>query len=340
MGTLLVSHRLHAERGAELAREASKCGCTLDVVVLPEDREARLSGEACKNIKVALFSHDVFPDFSRQFFSAVRKAPNLQWLHAFNVGVDHPIYTEMLERGVRVTTSAGSTAVPIAQTAITGLLMLARNFPRWLAGQRDHKWDPMYGSDVPRDLPGQTALIIGVGQIGTEIARLARMLGLTVIGVRRSALKPDDPVDELHAPEHLRALLPRADWLILAAPLTAETRGLVNADVLSRLPKGAKLINIARGEVVDEPALIEALRSGHLAGAYLDVFEREPLPPDSPLWDLPNVLVTPHNSPAASGNNHRVYDIFIKNLGHWVRGKPLVNEVAHEVRRTRSGGAA
>lgn len=328
MSTVLVSHRLNAERGADLARDALNSRCALNVIVLPEDREKRLPDEACAKIDIAFFSDDIFPDFSRQFFSAVRKAPNLKWLHVFNVGVDHPIYTEMLERGVRLTTSSGSTAVPIAHTAITALLMLARNFPRWIADQRNHKWDPMRAPNFPRDLQGQTALIIGLGHIGKEIARLARVLGLTVIGVRRSAREPGDPVDELHPPERLRELLPRADWLIIAAPLTPETRGLVNADVLSRLPKGARLINIARGEVVDEPALMEALRSGHLAGAYLDVFEKEPLPADSPLWDMVNVLVTPHNSAAASGNDRRVYEIFVENLGRWVRGEALLNEVS------------
>lgn len=325
MSTLLVSHRLNAMRGAGLAHLARECG--LDVLALPEDREARLAEADCGRIEVAFFSTDLFPDFSRQFFSAVRKAPALKWLHVFNVGVDHSVYTEMLARGVRLTTSSGSNAVPIAQTAIAGLLMLARGFPHWLEAQRRHAWAPLYGAAVPQDLEGQTALVIGLGRIGREIARLARALGLTVIGVRRSPFATGDPVDELHPPERLEALLPRADWLIVAAPLTDETRGLLGAKAFSQLPKGAKLINIARGEVVDEPALIEALVSGQLAGAYLDVFEREPLPPDSPLWDLPNVIVTPHNSAAASGNDRRVYDLFADNLGHWTRGEPLVNEV-------------
>lgn len=325
MSLLLVSHSLNARRGTDLALHARRAG--LELIALPEYREARLPEALLSRIEVAFFSNDVHPNFSRQFFSSVRKAPNLRWLHAFNVGVDHPIYSEMLARGVRVTTSAGTTAEPIAQTAIAALIMLARNFPRWLKAQREHRWDPMRAADEPRDLRGQTAIIVGLGSIGREIARLAQALGLNVIGVRRSPLAPGDPVNEMHTPDQLPHLLPRADWLILACPLTEETRGLVNATVLARLPRSARLINVGRGEVVDEPALIEALRSEKLAGAYLDVFAQEPLPPDSPLWDLPNVIVTPHNSPAATGNEQRVYELFVDNLGRWKAGEILRNEV-------------
>ncbi|MGA0024044.1 MAG: D-2-hydroxyacid dehydrogenase [Burkholderiales bacterium] len=328
MPALLVSHRLHAERGADLAAQAQRLGLPLELVVLPADPEARLAEADCARLELAFFSSDVFPAHSRQFFSTVRKAPSLQWLHVFNAGVDHPIYTEMLQRGVRLTTSAGSTAVPIAQTAITGLLMLARNFPRWLRGQRERRWDPMRMPDFPRDLVGQTAVILGLGSIGAEIARLARVLGLKVIGLRRSPRRDNDPVDEMHPPQKLAELLPRADWLVIATPLTAETRGLIGADMLARLPRGAGLLNIARGEIIDETALVAALREGHLGGAYLDVFEKEPLPADSPLWELPNVVISPHNSAAAQGNDGRVYDMFIANLERWHRRQALSNEVS------------
>jgi D-2-hydroxyacid dehydrogenase (NADP+) len=327
MTVLLVSHRLHAERGDDIAAHARRLGLALELVALPAAPEARLADADCARLDIAFFSADVFPTHSRQFFSTLRKAPALQWLQVFNAGVDHPIYTEMLQRGVRLTTSAGSTAEPIAQTAITGLLMLARNFPRWLDGQRERRWDPMRVPDFPRDLVGQTAVVLGLGSIGREIARLARVLGLRIIGVRRSPLRLGDPVDELHPPEKLAELLPCADWLIIASPLTAETRGLINADMLARLPKGARIINIARGEIIDETALIAALRERRLGGAYLDVFEQEPLATDSPLWDLPNVLVSPHNSAAAAGNDDRVYQMFIANLARWQQGKTLSNEV-------------
>ncbi|MBY0270361.1 MAG: D-2-hydroxyacid dehydrogenase [Burkholderiales bacterium] len=328
MTTLLVSSRLHAERGADIAAHAQRLDMALELVVLPADPEGRLSDADCARLDLAFFSNDIFPTHSRQFFSTVRKAPSLQWLHVFNAGVDHPIYTEMLKRGVCLTTSAGSTAVPIAQTAITGLLMLARNFPRWLAAQRERRWDPMRSPDFPRDLVGQTAVVLGLGSIGREIARLAQALGLKVIGIRRSPRQADDPVDELHTPDQLPQLLPHCDWLIIACPLTAETRGLIDAAMLARLPQGAYLINVARGEIIDETALVAALRARRLGGASLDVFAKEPLPAESPLWDLPNVLVTPHNSAAAAGNDERVYRLFLGNLERWFHGAALRNTVS------------
>jgi D-2-hydroxyacid dehydrogenase (NADP+) len=327
MTTLLVSHHFNTAHGRDVAAAAERDDIPLDVLALPADREARLAEADCARIDAAFFSGDVFPDFSRQFFSTVRKAPSLKWMHVFNAGIDHPIYAEMLARGVRLTTSSGSTAEPIAQTAITALLMLARNFPRWLAGQRARAWNPMRAPDVPRDLGGQRMLVLGAGQIGNEIARLARVLGLHVTGVRRSTGATADAFDALYPPARLAALLPDADWLVIACPLTAETRGMVDAGLIAKLPRGARIINIARGEIIDENALVAALQCGHLGGAWLDVFEKEPLPAESPLWDLPNVFLTPHNSAAASGNEQRVNAIFFNNLARWHRGEALINEV-------------
>jgi phosphoglycerate dehydrogenase-like enzyme len=311
----------------ELVQYAATERRGLELLVLPESREERLVEADCQRVEAAFFSPDVFPDFSRQFFSAARKSARLKWLHVFNVGIDHPIYAEMLERGVRLTTSSGSTAVPIAHTAIAALLMLARNFPSWIDAQRNRVWRPMQGNEVPADLSGQTALILGLGHIGREVARMAKALGLYIVGTRRTLRAVDNPVDELHAPDKVAHLLPRAQWLIIACPLTDETRGLIDAEAIARLPRGARIINIARGEIIQEPALIAALASGHLAGAYLDVFQQEPLPPDSPLWAMPNVLITPHNSGAAAGNDRRVFEIFRENLGRWMRGEALLNEV-------------
>jgi phosphoglycerate dehydrogenase-like enzyme len=323
---LLVSHHFNARFGNDVVAAARRDGIELDLLVLPPAAEARIADADAARAEIAFFSSDVFPEFAKPFFSAARKAPKLKWLHVFNAGVDHPVFASILERGVRLTTSSGSAAEPIAQTAIAGMLYFARSFPRWAAAQREHKWNQFPPDAHPPDLRGQTLLIYGLGRIGTEIARLARLLGVRVIGVRRHAVETEH-VDEIHTPDQLASLLPQCDWLTLACPLTDETRGLFDAAMLARLPRGARVINISRGEIVDEPALIAALQSEHLGGAYLDVFAQEPLPADSPLWDMPNVFVSPHNASASAGNDARINAIFLDNLKRWRRNEPLVNEV-------------
>ena len=324
---LLLSARVHERWGESLAAAARDGGLELRPILLPPDPEARLDAEACGRIEAAFYSVDLLPAGSRAFFAAALSAPKLRWLQTFNAGVDHPIFARFPERGVRLTTAAGAAAEPIAQTALAGLLMLARGFPHWLDAQRRSEWRPHPANALPRDLRGQVLVVFGLGAIGRELARLARAVGLYVIGVRRGAAQPDDPVDELHPPARLRELLPRADWLAVTCPLTPETRGAIDAAALAALPAGARLLNVARGGIVDEAALYESLCSGRLAGAYLDVFASEPLPPESALWTAPNVIVTPHNSAATRGAEARQVEIFLDNLARFGRGEPLRNEV-------------
>ena len=327
MTVALVSPHFARTYATEFNAALSAAGLECELLLLPEDPNARLSPQDCARVEIAFFSLDMFPRIWRGFFAAAAAAPDLKWVHVFNAGVDNPVFSALMERGVRLTTSSGSTAKPIAQTAIGGMLMLARGFPAWGESQRRHAWEPVRAG-FPPDLDTQTLVVLGVGAIGNEIARLARAIGLQVIGVRRSPRRDSDHVDELAPPAALTQVLPRADWLALACPLTSETRGIIGATELALLPAGAKIINIARGEVIDEPALIEALRSGHLGGAYLDVASTEPLPAGSPLWDLPNVIISPHNSAAADGNERRTVEYFLANLVAWARDEPLVNEVA------------
>ncbi|MBI3372550.1 MAG: D-2-hydroxyacid dehydrogenase [Betaproteobacteria bacterium] len=327
MTTVLLSHRFHQASGRALVESAAGHGVTLEPIVLPAEPKQRLDADECKRIEIAYFSEDVVPDFGRQFFSACYKAQRLRWLHAFNAGVDHPVFAQMLGRGVRVTTSSGANAGPVGVTAAAGMLMLARGFPGWMAAQRRHAWEPVRGGSVPEDLSGQTLLLVGLGEIGKTMARIAQALGMRVIGVRRSSRRPDDPVDEMHPPAALDWLLPRAHWLALACPLTDQTRRMFGAARLALLPKGARIVNVARGELIDEQALIAALVGGHLGGAYLDVFEQEPLPAQSPLWDLPNVVLSPHNAAASSGNDARATAMFLRNLALDARGEAMVNEV-------------
>ena len=265
--------------------------------------------------------HKVLPH-TQQFHDALRGAPSLRWVHAHSSGADRPVYGELRARGVKVTTSSGANAGVVVQTALAGVLMLARCFPQLIAAQREKTWAPLVGSGLPRDLAGQTAVIVGWGPIGQGLGALLSTLGLRVIAVRSSAGADSVRFEDIHT------LLPRADWLLLACPLTDRTRGLVDAAALALLPPGARLVNVSRGEVVDEPALIEALRSGALSGAYLDVFAHEPLPPDSQLWDMPNVIVTPHTAGHSDGNEARVAALFLDNLKRWNEGQPLLNRVA------------
>jgi phosphoglycerate dehydrogenase-like enzyme len=237
------------------------------------------------------------------------------------------VYEQLLANGVRLSNSSGTAATPIAQSAIGGMLILSRGFLHWLDAQRQHAWSPHCGPRIPVDLQDQTLLVLGVGAIGNEIARLARALGLHVIGVRRRPVTPQDHVDEMHPPGDLDVLLPRAHWLTIACPLTPQTHGLLDARRLAMLPPGAHVINVARGEIIDAAALIATLSSGHLGGAYLDVFAQEPLSTASPLWDMPNVLISPHDSAASAGNGSRADHLFLNNLKRWAQAEPLHNEI-------------
>jgi phosphoglycerate dehydrogenase-like enzyme len=326
---ILLSRGTLACYGERLAAAARETGIGIRVVHLPEDPKARLESEACASIEIAYLTRDItFSEHYAGFGETLAAAPNLKWVHFVNTGVDqHPFLQPLIDRRVRLTTSAGSNGEPVAQTAICGLLMLARRFPHWWAAQGRREWAPLRGDAVPRDLARQTVLIVGLGTVGTAVARFCLSLDMHVIGVRRSPRRPEDPVHELHAPAALPELLPRCNWVVLACPLTPATRHLINAQTLARLPRGAFLINVARGGLADERAVIDALRSGQLGGAYLDVFEREPLPADSPLWELPNAIVSPHNASASAGNNDRALQIFLANLARWAHGRPLQNEV-------------
>jgi len=265
--------------------------------------------------------HQVLPH-TQQFHDALRNAPSLRWVHAHSSGADRPVYGELRARGLEVTTSSGANAGVVVQTALAGVLMLARCFPQLLAAQHEKTWAPLVGSGLPRDLAGQTVVIVGWGPIGQGLGALLSALGLRVIPVRSSTSADGVRFEDIHT------VLPRADWLLLACPLTDRTRGLVDAAALALLPHGARLVNVSRGEVVDEPALIAALRSDALSGAYLDVFAHEPLPADSPLWDMSNVIVTPHTAGHSDGNEARVAALFLDNLKRWNEGLPLLNRVA------------
>lgn len=328
MTGILLSKGFVAQFGAELQAAAKVAGVTPNIIHLPDDASQRLPAAEVAKIEMAYLTRDTrFSDHYAAFGDTVKAAQNLKWVHFTSTGIDqHPFLPALHERKVRLTTSVGTNGEPVGQTAFGGLLMLARGFPRWLAAQRERRWDPARGKEAPRDLQGQTVIVVGLGTIGATVARLCQALGMKVIGLRRSPKRDGDPVDEMHTLDKLPSLLPQCDWLVLACPYTKETHQLVNAKTLALMPKHAHLVNVARGAVCEEKALIAALQSKQIAGAYLDVFEKEPLPADSPLWDIPNVIVSPHNASASDGNDKRAAKVFTDNLQLYAGGKKMLNE--------------
>ncbi|MGH0033247.1 MAG: D-2-hydroxyacid dehydrogenase [Myxococcota bacterium] len=327
MTTLLVGPGFAARHGERVRAVAKEAGADLELLVLPDDPAARVPADDVARIDAAFFSGDVFPERSPAFFAATLGAGNLRWMHCFNAGVDHPVFGRFVERGVVLTSSPGSNAVPIAQNVIAGLLALARRLPLFARAQRDKVWIDHAKLPPPPDLDTQTLVVLGLGGIGSEIARLGRSLGLRVVGVKRSRPPADAPVDAWLPPADLAEALPLCDWLAIACPLTEETRGWIDAAALRALPDGACVLNVGRGEIVDEAALVAELASGRLGGAYLDVFVEEPLPASSPLWELPNVIVTPHASSISAGSQARQAEMFFDNLGRWLRREELANRV-------------
>ncbi len=313
-GTILVSDAVEARHGAELARIAPK---RPRAVLVGE----QLEGDASA-IEICFFSQDIFPDRTRAMAKALVQAPGLRWFQSFSAGVDHPWFQDMLARGIRLTTASGAMAVPIAHTVMLYLLALSRDLPGWLRDQAAHRWNPR---DI-EDLTGRRLGVIGLGPIGVEVARLGAAFGMQVVGLRRRP-RGDEPC-ETKPLAALDEVLPTLDYAVLALPLTEETRGLLDARRLALLAAYARLVNVGRGELVDERALERALAAGRLAGAGLDVFAEEPLSESSPLWDHPRVVVTPHASGTCPENADRAAAIFLENLARYEAGRPLRNEVA------------
>lgn len=292
-----------------------------DMEVVVYEGEEPIADHILERVTIAFFSQDLWPDRSRGIVLSIMKAPHLQWLHTFSAGVDSPFFVELMKRGVRLTNSSGATASPIAQTAILYMLALSRNARAWFTHQDKHEWQ----RHEMVELDGANLAVIGMGPIGEEIARLGVALNMNVEAIRRtpSGNEPCATFPFASLPE----VLGRADWVAVALPLADETRNLFNSATFASMKNGAHFINVGRGELVDEDALIASLNSGHLAGAALDVFAAEPLPADSPLWDMHNVIITPHSSGASPRAGLRSEDIFVENFVKFTTGSTLRNEI-------------
>jgi phosphoglycerate dehydrogenase-like enzyme len=255
------------------------------------------------------------------------RAPRLRWVQATSAGIGALVRRTGLDgSGLVMTTAAGIHAVPLAEFAVTGALYFIKGVPHLLSRQRAHDWERY----TTAQLAGRVVTVVGLGGIGRRVVATFAGLGTHVIGVGRPGRSYDVP-GAAETVSDLDGVLARTDVLILCCPLTPETDGLVGRSQLDLLPAGAILVNLSRGRVVDESAMIAALRSGRLGGACLDVFEEEPLPASSPLWDMDNVLVSPHSASTVVGENAALTELFCENLRSYLDGEPLRNLYRREL---------
>jgi phosphoglycerate dehydrogenase-like enzyme len=257
-------------------------------------------------------------------------SPKLKWIQAVSAGVKQYLYPELRERGAIVTNASSVHCLPVAQHTLGVLMALARRFPDCLRYQQRAKWATadLWNAPVrPRELRGQVLLFIGFGAIGRETARLVRPLDMRIWTVTHSGRADDDLADRAFGIGQLHQALPQADFVVIAAPDTPQTRNMIGARELELMRRSAYLINIARGTLVDEPALIAALQANRIAGAALDVTVKEPLPPESPLWKLDNCFITPHVSGATENTWDREEELISENLKRWFAGSELLNVV-------------
>lgn len=305
---ILLSHTVGASHWASAdelreAIEAAVPDVDLQVARTPPE-SAELLGSA--EVVLAAFLPSSFLD----------DAPNLRWVQALSAGVDFFDLEALEERGIALTTAAGVHAEPVAEQVLGYLLLFERRLHTGIRQQSRNVWERYEGGEIR----GKTLGIVGLGAIGERVAHYGKAFEMTVIGTKAHPETAPDAVDEAFAPDGLFEVLKRADYLVVACPLTEETRGLLGTRELSAMKSEAVLINVARGEVVDEEALAYVLQQGVIRGAALDVFSEEPFPSDSPLWNLSNVVMTPHMAGSTPAKSERIAEIFATNHDAYVNG--------------------
>jgi phosphoglycerate dehydrogenase-like enzyme len=298
---ILVDHNVPTEDNAEMTAFGNRLRSSLPegAVEVGSDYDDTLNKIATATVVISEY-------LPREKLTA---AEELQWLQATSAGVDHYDLDEFRERDVAVTTASGIHAEPIAEQVIGYMLHFARGFNQAVRQQAGSRWEQFQGGE----LAGKTVGIVGTGAIGQRVAELSSTFDMTTIGVRSDPTTTPDPINEIFGPDELHTLLGRSDYVILACPLTEETHHLLSIKELSSMKPTAVLINIARGAVVNEDHLVRSLQNRDIRGAALDVTETEPLPADSPLWDLSNTLVTPHMAGLTPRYLDRLGDLFIEN---------------------------
>ncbi len=276
----------------------------------------------------------VMPEAEAAFMGTIQReqflaARTLRWVHSPAAGVGGMLFPELVASPVIITNSRGMSADTIAEHVLAVTLAIFRRLPHACRSQHDREWaQDAISAAGHRSIAGARVLVIGLGAIGAAVAARLSALGATVRGIRRRAASADvDGVASIHTPDEIAALLPRADVVVLSAPHTRETRGLIGARELAVMSPDSILVNVSRGQLVDEPALLAALGERRIGGAALDVFNDEPLPADSPFWTLPNVLITPHTAGWRPDHWDAAVALFAENLRRFDAGQPLLNVV-------------
>jgi phosphoglycerate dehydrogenase-like enzyme len=256
-------------------------------------------------------------------------ANKLKWIQAIGVGYNQFPLDELKRRGIRLSNAVGVNANAVSEHALALMLALARRLPEARDNQHRKHWRQMISDPLAREdeIGGKTLGIVGLGAIGNRLASFAKTFGMRVLGTKGNPATYEGAADEVLPPDRLGEVLDAADFVVLSCPLQPETTGLIGTAALRRMKPSAYLINVARGQVVVEDELIAALRAGEIAGAALDVTAEEPLQADSPLWEMPNVLITPHTGGETSLYEQRLVDIMVENVRRWERGEPFIHQI-------------
>ncbi len=316
----------------ELLDEVRAVSPLLEVSQRSAQNPGEVPAEVWQKVEI-LYTDDVLPHPDQ--------APALRWVQLHWAGIDSLLEAPLFQKeGLSITTLSGASASQMAEYILTMLLALGHHLPELIARQAQAEWpEDRWEHFEPRELRGSTVGIIGYGSVGRQVARLLQRFGAKVLATKRDAKHPEDGgyipeglgdpggdlVHRLYPPQALKAMLKECDYVIVAVPLTPETRGLVGAAELAAMQPGAYLVDVSRGAVVDHAALVQVLREKKIAGAALDVFPEEPLPADNPLWKLPNVLLTPHIAGVTGLYDPRAVRLFVENLERYLAGKRLYN---------------
>jgi len=318
----------------ELVKKISDVSPRLAVQKIVARKPEEVSDEVWKKVKV-LYTNRILPK--------PEQAPNLRWIQLHWAGVDHALEEPILQQeGMSITSMSGASAPQMAEHAVMMMLALGHHLPEVFAHQKRAEWPSgRWNLFSPLELRGSTVGIVGYGSIGRQIARLLQVFGAAVLATKRDVMHPEDTgytldglgdpngdlVNRLYPPQALATMLKECDYVVVTLPRTTATRGLLGAKELAAMKPGSYLVDISRGDIVDHNALIPLLREHKIAGAALDVFPVEPLPPDHPLWKLPNVILTPHIAGFSPNYDERAADLFVQNLQRFLEQLPLYNRI-------------